>query len=65
MEISLLDVLKYEIGGNSIQGYILAAIIFAAVFAGLKIFKYFIIEKLKKLAEKTSTEFDDLFENEG
>ena len=61
MEISFLDVLRYEIIGNSIQGYILALMIFTVVFAGLKIFKHFVIVKLKKLAEKTKTDFDDLF----
>ncbi|MCK4782019.1 mechanosensitive ion channel family protein [Candidatus Parcubacteria bacterium] len=42
------------------QEHILALGVFVATVIALKIFKHFIIAKLKKLAEKTSTELDDL-----
>jgi len=55
-----LRILNLEILGNLVQDYLFALLIFAVVVAGLKIFKHFIIEKLKKVAGKTKTELDDL-----
>ncbi len=47
--------------GNSIQAYITTSIVFIVSILILKIFKYVIIAKLKKLAKKTKTEWDDFF----
>ena len=46
--------------GNSGYAYLKAAIIFIGLLILLKIFREIILAKLKKLAEKTKTEFDDV-----
>ncbi|KPJ56327.1 hypothetical protein AMJ49_05180 [Parcubacteria bacterium DG_74_2] len=55
-----LEILNFEILGNLVQDYLLALAVFTAAVIALKVFKHFIIEKLKKLAEKTKTDIDDL-----
>jgi small-conductance mechanosensitive channel len=52
--------LTFEVAGNYIAQYIEVIVAFIAVLIAIKIFKYVIIKRLKSLAEKTKTEFDDL-----
>jgi small-conductance mechanosensitive channel len=47
--------------GNSFEEYLIAISIFAVVLAGIHIFKYYILSRLQKLAEKTKTTLDDSF----
>lgn len=49
--------------GNNAYEYLRALIIFIGLIIILKIFKSIIIQKLKKLAKKTKTEFDDILIN--
>lgn len=49
--------------GNNAYEYLKALIIFIGLIIILKIFKSIIIQKLKKLAKKTKTEFDDILIN--
>jgi len=45
--------------GNNITAYLIAAGIFLGGFILVKIFQFFILRHLKKLAEKTATTLDD------
>ncbi len=55
-----LDQLKnYSWGGNSLYDYIIALLIFLGLIIILKIFQSLVLVRLKKLAEKTATDFDD------
>ena len=58
--IDLLEKLKYELYGNTLEDYLIALGIFIGVIIILKIFQVFILRKLKKLADKTKTDFDDV-----
>lgn len=54
------EFLAYIIGNNPVKDYLLAIAVFGLAVLILKIFKYAIIDKLKKIAAKTRTELDDL-----
>lgn len=54
------NILDYIFWGNSIKDWLIAFIIFIAVWIGLKIFKAVIISRLKKISQKTKTEIDDI-----
>ena len=45
---------------GEIDTFLIALIIFIASFSMLRIFKFVIIKKLKKIAEKTETKYDDI-----
>ncbi len=45
--------------GNSVQDYLNFLILFALLLLSMKIFKFFILARLKSLAKKTQTDFDD------
>lgn len=49
-----------QINLNEIEHYFIAMIIFAISILILRIFKFVIIKKLKKIAEKTKTKYDDI-----
>ena len=63
MEFNLNELLNYNFLNNNMQEYILALAIFILSLAVLKIFKFLIINKLKKVAAKTKTDIDDLVIN--
>ncbi|PIS04585.1 MAG: mechanosensitive ion channel protein MscS [Candidatus Buchananbacteria bacterium CG10_big_fil_rev_8_21_14_0_10_42_9] len=50
----------YEFLGNSGYDYIVSAVIFVGLLIALKIFQVIILARLKQLAKKTKTEFDDV-----
>jgi small-conductance mechanosensitive channel len=54
------EILSYSIWGNTVQDYLIAVIIFLASLTILRLFKYVVLRKLKKLAKKTKWGFDDL-----
>lgn len=57
----IIDQLKnYQWLGNTAYDYLLAAVIFVGLLIVLKLFQVLILSRLKKLAEKTKTEFDDI-----
>jgi len=60
MEIDFNQILNYYFLDNSIKGYLIAFGFFVLAIIVLKIFKQIIIVKIKKLADHTKTEFDDL-----
>jgi small-conductance mechanosensitive channel len=60
MALTLTDLLSYQVGNNIGKDYLMAAASFIIFIIALVIFKSIIIHRLKKLAEKTKTEFDDL-----
>ena len=57
--MALLDFLNYQIGNNYGYDYLMALVSFIVFVVALLIFKGAIIHRLKKLAKKTKTEFDD------
>ena len=59
-EISNIPVMKYTFWGNTVFNYLTALVIFAVVLVALRIFKYEIFHRMKKLAKKTKTDIDDL-----
>ncbi|PKP58074.1 MAG: mechanosensitive ion channel protein MscS [Candidatus Altiarchaeales archaeon HGW-Altiarchaeales-1] len=63
MAFNSTDILAYPIVGNSIGEYIVALVIFVLAIGILKIFKYWVIRKLKKLSYKTKTDLDDFVIN--
>jgi len=58
--MAIIDLLSYQIGDNYGKDYLLALISFIIFIVVLLVFKGILIRKLKILAEKTKTEFDDL-----
>ena len=57
--MALLDILNYQIGNNNGANYLMALASFIVFVVALLIFKGVIIHRLKKLAKKTKTDFDD------
>lgn len=49
-----------ELFGNSIADWTVAAAVFILTYAVLKFFKFYLLRRLKKLAGKTTNEFDDV-----
>jgi small-conductance mechanosensitive channel len=57
----IIEKLKsYELWSNTAYEYVLALLIFIGTIIVLKIFQSIVLSKLKKMAEKTKTEFDDV-----
>lgn len=54
------ETLGYQFLGNTFLQYLIAIAIFLGALAGLRIFKITIIHRLKKLAQKSRTDIDDL-----
>lgn len=54
------QVLSIQFLGNSVQDYLWAAVAFIATIIAFKIFKYLVLNRLRKLVDHTTTEFDDL-----
>lgn len=59
-EILNYNFLNYNFLNNLIKEYLIALGIFVLIIIALKIFQQVIIRKIKKLADHTRTEFDDL-----
>jgi len=57
---NITENISNQINLNEIDSYVTALIIFAISILILKIFKFVIIKKLKKIAEKTKTKYDDI-----
>ncbi|UCD15042.1 MAG: mechanosensitive ion channel family protein [Candidatus Omnitrophota bacterium] len=53
------EIVKLTFLGNAILDYIIAGLIIFAGIIGIKIFKFIVLKRLKKWAEKTRTTFDD------
>jgi len=60
MAIDFNQILNYYFWNNSIKGYLIALGVFVLAIIILKIFKQVIVVKIKKIADHTKTEFDDL-----
>ncbi|MFQ6137326.1 MAG: mechanosensitive ion channel family protein [Candidatus Hydrothermarchaeales archaeon] len=60
MAFNIMEILNYTIGNNYVKDYLLALAVFLLAVIVLKIFKYVIINKLKKISAKTRTELDEL-----
>jgi len=60
MALTFTDLLNYSVGKNIGIDYLMATASFIIFIIALVIFKGIIIHKLKRLAKKTKTEFDDL-----
>lgn len=57
----IIDSLKqYELFNNTAWNYLLGVVIFFGSLVVLKIFQIFILRKLKKIAQKTQTQADDV-----
>ncbi len=54
------EFLSYSLWGNSVKDYILAVVVFALSVVIFRIVKYEIAKKLRKVAERTKAEVDDL-----
>ncbi len=61
--IEIYPILNLEILSNSTLAWIKAAIVFFAAYFLLKIFKAVVLSRLKKLADKTKNDFDDVIIN--
>lgn len=57
MELS--DLLSLTVYGNSVERILMSAGLFLGVFVAMKVFQVIVLLKLKQLAEKTQTEWDD------
>lgn len=50
---------NYTFGPNTAYDYLIAVVVFIGLIIALKIFQVIILARLKELAEKTKTDFDD------
>jgi len=60
MNPDYIVILQYEFLGNTLAQYLTAVAVFLLVFTALKLFKVEILRRLRKLAKKTKSDFDDL-----
>jgi len=58
--MTINEILLYDFLGNNTKEYLIALLFFILTIAVLKIFKNVVIKKLKKLADHTKTEIDNL-----
>lgn len=54
------DLLAYEVGGNTLLAYAVAAALLFGVFFGLQIVKALAANRLQRLAKRTATDIDDV-----
>ena len=59
--IDFNSIINYSIGQIAVKDFLIALLVFFVLLAVLKIFREIILGKLKKAAEKTKTEIDDVF----
>ncbi len=60
MSFNFTELLKYSFANNTIKAYLIAVLVFIVSTIVLKIFKYTIINKLKKVFAGTKTQLDEL-----
>ncbi|MFH1858377.1 MAG: mechanosensitive ion channel family protein [Candidatus Omnitrophota bacterium] len=53
------QILAKEVFGNTVEGYLVASIVFFSVLIGMRILKVVVFKRLQKLVRKTSTDLDD------
>lgn len=53
------EYLNYEIGGHLVEEYLWNLLLFFLILFGFKLFKRFVLGRLKKFAKRTATDFDD------
>ncbi len=53
------DILMYKVWHNSVRDYLLAFLLFLAIFVVTKLFKRLVVSRCSELAKKTSNHFDD------
>lgn len=58
--MAITQYLNYGLWGNTVQTYLIALGIFVVSVAILRLFKYFLLKRLKHVAKKTKTDVDDL-----
>ncbi|MFW0862198.1 MAG: mechanosensitive ion channel family protein [Candidatus Komeilibacteria bacterium] len=56
-----MDFLSFIFWGNSIQEYLVALAILIGAVIVFRVFKLILVARLKKIAKKTSTDYDDAF----
>lgn len=54
------QILAYTVGNNLVRDYLTAAVVFVLAVVALKIFKNVVMDKLRKISDRTDNEFDDL-----
>ncbi len=60
MALNFTEILTFTIWNNSVKNYLLALAVLVLTIIVFKIFKYWAVNKIKKLTAKTRTELDDL-----
>jgi len=60
MNLDTIALLHYEFFGNTVVDYLIAGAVFIFAFTFLKLFKRGVLKKLRGLAKKTKSDFDDL-----
>lgn len=58
--MTLEEFLSYSLWGNSVMDYILAVVVFGLAVVIFRIIKYEILKRLRKVADRTQAEVDDL-----
>lgn len=58
--MNYIEILNLSFWNNSVLDYLIALAVFILSLIILKIFKYILLAKLKKIASRTKTKFDDL-----
>ncbi len=59
MAQEIADILALQIGGNGVQGYAIAALVFAVSIIVLKLFESVVVKRLKSVAAKTKSDLDN------
>lgn len=60
MDFNFVEILNYSFGGNSLREYLFAFGVFVLTLCFFKIFKDIGVVRIKKFAERTKTDIDDL-----
>jgi small-conductance mechanosensitive channel len=60
MALDFAGYLGQSFAGNTVQSYVLALLVLIAAAVAIKVFKTIVIRRLKKFAESTSTDLDDM-----
>ena len=53
------EIMEQMFLGNRVADYLICVSLFLAGFVAIKIFRYFVLKRLRKWAEKTATTLDD------
>ena len=56
---ALLEVMNRQFLGNTVEDYLISAVVFIGVLVGLPIGKAIILRRLKTLSQRTANDFDD------